>query len=82
MSTRWYAGVPEKDLNALKVATDSNKVIFLRLLKLLDDDLQSSIRAMADDDVCSNHALISKQLGIQQGLRKQIEMVNQIIKEK
>jgi hypothetical protein len=80
-SAKWVAGVSGNDLTSLQAATSSATTVFKRMLFLLEADLQSSISRMYKDDVCSNHALISKEIGIQQECHKQIEMINQIIKE-
>lgn len=56
--------------------------LFEQLVKVLEEDKQSSIKIMRKPEVTANHALLAAEVATQETLDKIITMVNQAMKEK
>lgn len=56
--------------------------LFEQLVKVLEQDVQSSIKQMRKPEVASNLGLINQELGKQSAFESIITMVNQAMKEK
>jgi hypothetical protein len=77
----WSSGLGADELAALQAALNGDNQILKRIRKLMMSDIKASVAKMRTPEVSESHALLVRELGIQQGIKKQVDMINQIIGE-